>query len=48
MSYSEEVLEIARAELGVQEYPAGSNKQKYGVWYGMNGVQWCMEFVQWC
>lgn len=25
----------------VQEYPADSNMQKYGAWYGFNGVAWC-------
>ena len=29
------------ARAGVHESPAGSNKTKYGVWYGYNGVRWC-------
>lgn len=41
-------LQIAIGELGVTEFPRNSNKQKYGEWYGMNGVAWCQIFVQWC
>jgi hypothetical protein len=43
-------LALARAvlELGTKESPAGSNMQKYGLWYGMNGVPWCAIFVSWC
>lgn len=38
---------VARAleELGTKEYPANSNRQKYGTWYGFNGVPWCAIFV---
>lgn len=43
-----DVLDTARRELGVREDPPGSNRVKYGAWYGWNGVPWCMEFVQWC
>ena len=42
------VLEIARAELGQTEQPAGSNRTKYGAWFGLDGYPWCMMFVQWC
>lgn len=45
---AEKVIKIARAEIGYKESPAGSNKTKYGEWYGMNGQPWCMMFVQWC
>lgn len=41
------VLSIARAELGTHESPAGSNRQKYGVWAQRNGVAWCAIFVTW-
>lgn len=41
-------LEYAMCELGYTESPGGSNRTKYGEWYGLNGVPWCMEFVQWC
>lgn len=48
MATAEQVLAIARAELGYTESPRGSNRTKYGVWFGMNGQPWCMMFVQWC
>lgn len=41
------VLDIARAELGTKESPAGSNRTKYGSWYGLDGQPWCMMFVMW-
>ena len=45
---SRDVLDIARAELGTTERPAGSNRTKYGRWMGLDGQPWCMSFVQWC
>ena len=48
MATAKELLTIARKELGNTESPAASNRTKYGKWYGMNGVPWCMIFVQWC
>ena len=45
---AKDVLKIAAGELGNTESPAGSNRTKYGVWYGWNGQPWCMMFVQWC
>ena len=48
MATAEKVLDIARRELGVKESPAGSNRTKYGKWYGFDGQPWCMMFVQWC
>ncbi len=48
MAMVEEVLAIARGELGTKESPADSNRTKYGKWYGMDGQPWCMMFVQWC
>ena len=41
------VIEVARAELDVCEDPAGSNLTKYGFWYGVNGVPWCVIFLCW-
>lgn len=43
-----QVLKNAASQVGYEESPAGSNKTKYGIWYGMNGVPWCAEFVSWC
>ncbi|MGN0194385.1 MAG: peptidoglycan-binding protein [Pseudoramibacter sp.] len=43
-----ELLAVAQSQVGTKESPAGSNRQKYGAWYGMNGVAWCDIFVSWC
>lgn len=42
-------LALARAvsQIGTKESPAGSNLQKYGAWYGFNGVSWCAIFQTW-
>lgn len=45
MITGEDVLRIAAREIGYHEKPGKHNK--YGEWYGMDGVAWCMEFVQW-
>lgn len=42
-----QVIKRARAEIGYTETPAGSNRTKYGVWYGMNGQPWCAIFISW-
>lgn len=47
MSTASNLLDIAKAELGTKESPAGSNKVKYASWYGMNGQPWCVMFVMW-
>jgi hypothetical protein len=44
----EDALEYASGQIGTKESPAGSNLQKYGAWYGMNGVPWCAIFVSYC
>ena len=48
MATANELLTIARGELGNTESPAGSNRTKYGKWMGLDGQPWCMSFVQWC
>ncbi|WP_294856449.1 CHAP domain-containing protein [uncultured Oscillibacter sp.] len=48
MARASDVLDIVRGELGYTEFPQGSNKTKYGRWYGLDGNPWCMMFVQWC
>lgn len=48
MAAAKQILDIARAEIGVRESPAGSNCQKYGKAYGWDGVAWCAIFVWWC
>lgn len=42
---SDAILATAAREIGYHE---GNGKHnKFGEWYGMDGVAWCMEFVQW-
>ena len=41
------IIQAAKHELGVTENPAGSNKQKFGEWFGFNGVEWCAIFCSW-
>ena len=48
MATAKEILAVARKELGYTESPAGSNRTKYGKWFGLDGHPWCMMFVQWC
>ena len=47
MTTAEQILQVARSELGYKESPAGSNRTKYGAWFGLNGQPWCMMFIQW-
>lgn len=47
MATAKEILAVARGELGYKESPAGSNRTKYGAWYGLDGQPWCMMFIQW-
>ena len=42
-----ELLAIARGELGNTESPAGSNRTKYGKWFGLDGNPWCLMFIMW-
>lgn len=41
-------FELALTQVGTTEDPPGSNRQKYGAWYGFNGVAWCAIFCSWC
>jgi hypothetical protein len=45
MPTAEQVLDVARRELGTRETPV--NRQKYGAAYGSNGVAWCLIFCWW-
>jgi len=42
------IVEIASKEIGTTEVPKNTNKNKYGKWFGLDGVPWCGEFVSWC
>ena len=48
MASYKDVLNVADQEVGVTEYPSGSNKQKYGEAYGLNGQPWCVIFCWYC
>ena len=48
MNDIEKLISIATKEIGTKESPSGSNKQKYGIEYGQNGVSWCLIFIWWC
>ena len=43
------LLQTAAAEVGTTETPPGSNRTKYGKWYGagLDGHKWCAMFVSW-
>lgn len=41
-----DMLRVARSQIGVKESPRGSNKVKYTKWYGLIGP-WCAMFVSW-
>ena len=41
------IVATAEGEIGIKEYPANSNKTKYGQWFGFDGVAWCGIFVSW-
>lgn len=47
MSSAAALLQLARGELGQHEDPPGSNRTKYGTWYGIQDA-WCGMFVSWC
>lgn len=47
MASTAQILATARGEIGTTERPPGSNRQKYGQWYGFNSVQWCSIFCCW-
>ena len=40
------IVEIATAEVGYKEGAGKTNK--YGIWFGLDRVAWCAEFVSWC
>lgn len=41
-------LRFAVDEIGNHENPYGSNRSKYGAWYGFDGVPWCAIFESYC
>ncbi|MEU7149734.1 peptidoglycan-binding protein [Streptomyces sp. NPDC045456] len=50
MAGAKALIRAARGEVGYREgYSGGhwNNDNKFGRWYGMNGVAWCAIFVSW-
>ena len=45
MSRGDELLAIAAREIGYREGKNSANK--FGAWFGLDYVPWCMIFVQW-
>jgi|GEM_PF-1111718 len=41
------IVDVATAEIGYKESPLGSNKTKYGEWFGLNGQSWSAIFISW-
>lgn len=51
MSIADNIIQTARREIGITEYPTNSNNVKYNTWYYGHAVSgsaypWCMVFVQ--
>ena len=42
------IFNMAKSQVGTTEDPPGTNRQKYGKWYGWDGVAWCAIFQSWC
>lgn len=45
---ADQLLDVARSQLGVREQPPGSNDVLYSRWYPMVGEPWCAMFASWC
>ncbi len=41
-------LAEAHRWIGTSEQPSGSNRTRFGAWFGLNGVPWCNIFVSYC
>ncbi len=47
MATANDMVNGASTQVGYKEAPPGSNRTKYGAWYGMDGQPWCDMFVSW-
>jgi len=47
-SIGREALIEAAKYIGLKEDPPGSNRTRFGVWFGVDGVAWCNIFVSYC
>lgn len=45
---ADQLLAVAAGEIGYTEQPRGSNRTKFGAWYGLDGQPWCAMFISWC
>lgn len=45
INYRAAITRIARGQIGEHEH--ADNRNKYGLWYGMDGFPWCAMFVDW-
>lgn len=45
---AEKVIAQAVSQIGYSENQEGSNKTKFGKWFGLDGLPWCGMFVSWC
>lgn len=43
----QKALKRAVTQIGTKEIPSGSNRTKYGRFYGMDGSPWCAMFICW-
>jgi hypothetical protein len=48
LSPGEKALHLAKTFLGEVEAPFGSNRNRFGKWFGCDGVPWCNIFVSYC
>jgi hypothetical protein len=46
MTTADQVLTVARSQIGITEAPDGSNR--FGQYYGMDKVAWCAQFIYYC
>lgn len=47
-SIGEKALTESIKHIGKKERPAGSNRNEFGKWFGVDGVPWCAIFVSYC
>lgn len=47
LTKGQQVLKKSLTQIGETEHPAGSNRSKYSIWYGIIGA-WCAMFCTWC
>lgn len=48
MASVEQLLNVARSQLGTKESPPYSNNVLYTRWYPMPGSPWCDMYISWC